>query len=367
MLPKLQAVFGTDALGQRAASFLTHQLTANTYEGYGVGLRNFAEFCAQDGLGDMLDATAKDIVRYLAWLGDHGTVKGSSLQPYLSAINRYFTDHMQEPVALGPLVAAAQKGYKALQVELEEPEHRIPIPAPAIYDILCYGERLLTSPGPVDLPALRGVCAVVVNFIFCCRSNTGVGALQGDLTVDDAFITLYKRVLKGRKDAELTQAAQVPCCGPLRRVGALLKSFFSLQQAAFADAPAAPRHLWALPCDSHPSGWTSRDLTAWLRDACAAVGVAPPPGFKYSSHSMRNGAASAANAVGVTVAHICWLGSWSQQSSVVQDYISPAVLYTDAAQFFFGWLAPAHLRGSGTRTRTLEPGKIDESSMVVQN
>ncbi len=57
-----------------------------------------------------LEATPVDIARYLAWLGQRGTIAADSLQPYLSAINRYLQDHARAPVALGPLVAGVRKG-----------------------------------------------------------------------------------------------------------------------------------------------------------------------------------------------------------------------------------------------------------------
>jgi hypothetical protein len=45
------------------------------------------------------------MARYVAWLGKLGTVKTSSLQPYMSAIDGFFKDHGLEAVALGALVA----------------------------------------------------------------------------------------------------------------------------------------------------------------------------------------------------------------------------------------------------------------------
>jgi hypothetical protein len=52
-----------------------------------------------------LEATPAHIARYVAWLGPLGTIKASSIQPYLCAVNGFFKDRGLEAVALGDLVA----------------------------------------------------------------------------------------------------------------------------------------------------------------------------------------------------------------------------------------------------------------------
>eukprot|EP00873_Tetraselmis_striata_P038086 jgi/Tetstr1/458350/TSEL_044789.t1 len=53
--------------------------------------------------------------RYVTGLGNLGTIKASSLQPYLSAVNHFFKDHGREPMALGNLVSRARKGLAVWQ------------------------------------------------------------------------------------------------------------------------------------------------------------------------------------------------------------------------------------------------------------
>eukprot|EP00873_Tetraselmis_striata_P020247 jgi/Tetstr1/440511/TSEL_028834.t1 len=55
------------------------------------------------------------MARYVTWLGNLGTIKASSLQPYLSAVNNFFKDHGREPMALGDLVNRVRKGLAASQ------------------------------------------------------------------------------------------------------------------------------------------------------------------------------------------------------------------------------------------------------------
>eukprot|EP00873_Tetraselmis_striata_P023953 jgi/Tetstr1/444217/TSEL_032110.t1 len=56
------------------------------------------------------------MARYVTWLGNMGTIKASSLQSYLSALNNFFKDHGREPMALGDLVSRVRKGLAASQV-----------------------------------------------------------------------------------------------------------------------------------------------------------------------------------------------------------------------------------------------------------
>eukprot|EP00873_Tetraselmis_striata_P010206 jgi/Tetstr1/430470/TSEL_020278.t1 len=46
------------------------------------------------------------MARYATWLGNLGTIKASSLQPYMSAVNNFFKDHGREPMAPNDLVFA---------------------------------------------------------------------------------------------------------------------------------------------------------------------------------------------------------------------------------------------------------------------
>eukprot|EP00873_Tetraselmis_striata_P037563 jgi/Tetstr1/457827/TSEL_044372.t1 len=52
-----------------------------------------------------LAADPGTMARYATWLGKLGTIKASGLQPYLSAVNNFFKDHGQEPMALSNLGA----------------------------------------------------------------------------------------------------------------------------------------------------------------------------------------------------------------------------------------------------------------------
>ncbi len=63
-------------------------LQQGTYDNYGSNLRSFFKFCEVFYI-EPLSSTPVNIARYLAWLGERGTIDADSLQPYLSAINKY--------------------------------------------------------------------------------------------------------------------------------------------------------------------------------------------------------------------------------------------------------------------------------------
>ncbi len=82
---------------------------------------------------------------------------------------------------------------------------------------------------------------------------------------------------------------------------------------------------------------------SWHAMLCSAT--PPPEGFSWTSHSLRKGVASAANAIGVRLTDIRYAGGWSTNSTVLEaKYIDFAMLPTPAARLFFGYLCkgPTH-------------------------
>jgi hypothetical protein len=76
------------------------------------------------------------MICYTAWLGLLGIVAASSLQPYYSAVNKFFRDHQRPPIAVGELLADARRGLEILQHRLVPADTRLLLPAPVALDIL---------------------------------------------------------------------------------------------------------------------------------------------------------------------------------------------------------------------------------------
>eukprot|EP00873_Tetraselmis_striata_P042439 jgi/Tetstr1/462703/TSEL_007668.t1 len=268
---------------------------------YGSAIRPFLEFCAEQGVPP-LGGTAATVARYIAWQGLWGTVKAASLQPYLSAINGFYRDHCAEPVAQGDLISKVRKGLAASQVEPDPPGVRTDVPARLITRTLRLAETPREELGPTwtrdQLPRIllfRAALAVVAMYVFYARGKAGVACQTGDLTVTaDVY------------------------CGQRR-------------------LPAA---RWAVTHDEPAASWTSATVTDWLQLVAHMLEEHPPPGFVWTSHSLRKGAATAAYAIGVVLQKIKHFGGWALSPSVVLDYINPTALPCAASWQLFGWLTP---------------------------
>ena len=80
-------------------------------------------------------------------------------------------------------------------------------------------------------------------------------------------------------------------------------------------------------------------MELWVHDTLAAMGVSAPAGFAYLGHSLRSGASSAMEAIGISRFRGNWMGGWSQTGRTRElHYIDPSILPSPAAYSWFGWL-----------------------------
>eukprot|EP00873_Tetraselmis_striata_P000849 jgi/Tetstr1/421113/TSEL_012157.t2 len=347
MTAELRSLLGTDDVGQAALGLLTGSLAAGTYRNYDSGMRSFATFCEQEGLRP-LQATTSTIVRYTAWLGLQGTVGAESLQQYYSSINKYFRDHQRQPVALGEMVADARRGLAIQQERLAAEDVRVALPAPVAADILntAIGFRQTLAWEPANIAgirAFRAALATITAYVFLCRAESGISCETGDLVVDrpSGSILLYVRKQKG--DQRTRVSAKPLITLPIAAVPdfADLLDWYTVSRDAYCRrfyGASPPPKFWSIsPLESSATWSVSATLTEWLREAYLAAGARPPTGFKWTSHSLRKGAASAASCVGVPLPAIKHMGDWSKNSEVVTGkYIDPTMRPTPAAWRFFG-------------------------------
>jgi hypothetical protein len=128
MAETFQDLLGTDKLGVTAVALLSNSLAPSMYASYDSALRQFFIFCTEEKIAP-LQATPATMVRYTAWLALQGTVAASSLQPYFSAVNKFFRDHQRQPIAVGELLADARRGLEMLQHRLVKTASRLPLTA----------------------------------------------------------------------------------------------------------------------------------------------------------------------------------------------------------------------------------------------
>lgn len=331
-------VFGTDELAKTTLALFQASLTTRSYENYGACLRGFLLFCDEQAINP-IEVTPPQIARYVAWLGLRGTVAADSLQPYLSAVNRFLKDHAAAPAALGPLVSAVRQGLGNSQIDSEPSDTRVPLPAPVALAILEQGERLVdlvdwTASDPsAELLLLRACVAVVAAYVFFNRGECGALVWTSDLYVDDDNITLLLRNEKGKKNRRTKSVRQINARN-LPRVAELLRAYCS------GTAPRGRfQRRWALsPADDNAS-WSATTVGDWLQQAYQSCGLRPPAGFNWLSHSLRKGAASAAHAIAVMLTVIRFMGGWATTSTVLEaKYIDYAMRPSAAAYLFFGHL-----------------------------
>jgi hypothetical protein len=123
------------------------------------------------------------MARYIAWIGERGTIKATSLQPYLSAGSGFFKDHGAEPVAHGDSVAKVRRGLATSQVSLHPSRTRMYLLARILASSLRLAKDLRTqltetwSQAESDLILLFRACMATV----LGRGGAGATCRYGNL------------------------------------------------------------------------------------------------------------------------------------------------------------------------------------------
>ncbi len=115
------------------------------------------------------------------------------------------------------------------------------------------------------------------------------------LVVDKTHITLLLRKEQGLKNLQEGHMCtrQVPCdMAPI--IATMLATFITR-----AGKMGQRRHRWALSPAEDKEQCSSYTLSGWLTVASTTASHRPPEGFAWTSHSLRKGSASAANAIGI--------------------------------------------------------------------
>ena len=373
---------GASPIGQEASSaskrkdllsfpLLSRALTPGTYASYGSKFVRFARFCMQRDICP-LPASEAAILAYVVFLADEGVIGASSAQPYFTAINRVHEDAgLPAPARSSHWVSSARRSWQLHQRAVAALNHRMPIPASVVLQLLNVALSLPIDPAgvvhaPEHLRLLRSFTVIVWDFLTFSRSQAGVQLLRqcvdwsadgnrlhyrptsmkGKILAPDTAVSfelhldwfLSVRVLLCRwwASADRAWARAAPPCTPATLLGA---------QAAAAEEARA--FAFALPGEGAPDR-PAQLLNSWMAAALQHAGIRPPAGVSWSSHSLRSGAASAARAVGVPEHIIAHRGGWAQDSSALRRrYIDPSIQPSPAAGMFFGWLVPPPLQRPG--------------------
>jgi hypothetical protein len=318
-------------------------LTDNTWESYDGKFQRFHEFCSENNLRS-LPASTSAVLRYILHLYRQDRVHGSSLQPYLSAINRVHRDLGLTPPADGHLVATAKRGFVRLHERAPVPRPgevaapmqpvRAPLPAAAALRIVQHG--LATS----DLLVLT-CCAVVVHaFLFAARASSVVGVPVSAYSFERLGALSFRE--DARKTGGPSRVMRVPCVSADAHSPHPLTLLHRFHRARLNDCAQRNVPTTRIPLFAHPDlpvGNASAFVSAALERALQAIDFTVPPGVSFSSHSLRSGAATAAIAAGVPLpAVMAWCG-WKSLSSV-QRYVDPTARGDGPSSIFFTFLRP---------------------------
>ena len=341
----LASALGTGPDAARAAQLAVGNLLPDTSVAYSRSWTRFEAYCRARAVSS-LPATTATVINYVAYLATPGNSKlqPQSLQPILSAINRAHADVGLPGPACGTLLSSVRRGW-SLEVHHHDcqADQRAALPASIASRALARALALLPAPGdsvnPLSLERLRSFVYVAFGFALMARVDTDLTLQRQDVELTASTIFARLRQEKGRATASTRRRLQLPRAA----VPGLYDLLRGWQQAQVISFSAARKTLlgttsfWRLGSDT--AAWTSSSAVCdpWLQAVCVSLGESPPSGDSWTTHSIRIGAASAANAIDVNLLKIKDWGGWALASGIVLRYIRTVIADQHCFQFF-GWM-----------------------------
>ena len=328
--------------------------TRRDYDGHS---QRFARFCSDSGFECLPASTAT----VLAWLTHDValTVRMKNVQPYLSAVNdAHVESKVGPPPALGDDVVRHVGALASKQRALRATKSRLQLPAEAVVTMI---ERVLALDvdallrdyailqiGRAAIQLLRARVAVVVDYLHFNRGDTGVRLANSDVLAVGDYHVLRKRALKAGTGTAATNVTLLPHSA-VSDLRALLSVWRQVQKGICVDwqGAASGYCLWWLPWDGPGAAsakWPQAKMNTWVKLALASQKTVAPPGFAFTYHSLRAGAATAAHSIGVSERKIRTMGNWGPQSTAIDRYIDPVFPASPAAFRLFGWMLPPSAR-----------------------
>ena len=341
-------MLGSSPDAVRAAALAGGHLLPETYAAYGRHWERFASYCRLRGLSS-LPASTSTVACFVAHLATPGNsnLQPQSLQPLLSAINKAHGDVGWPLPASGDLLASVRRGW-SLEVHAHDgqTDQRAALPASVASRALDAGLTLLGLLPSLSAAGLllahqrlRSYVYTAFGFALMARVDTDLHLQREDVELTPSTIFTRLRKEKGKATDPTRRRLQLPC-EAVPGLADLLRGWQQVQSHSFRLAgktlvPATP--FWRLGSDS--AAWSSSAAVCdpWLQQACVALHESPPAGDAWTTHSLRIGAASAANAIDVNLLKIKDWGGWALASGVVLRYIRTVLADQHCARFF-GWM-----------------------------
>ena len=287
-----------------------------------------------------LPAAHSDVAKYLGFLWEEGRVAPTSWDQYVSAINMIHAFNGLLPPGKHPLVREiVTAGKKAMDKQAQPGLVRGGVPASAIRDICLWG---LAAD---SLSNLRDAAMLVLTF--CCAAREGSVRRMGrkDLVVEHGMATITLVHRKGKPTAtphvlQYQWSARHGATGPLALWQRWLARFSPSGPLTGGDGS-----LWRLPNDSTQRALLPPQvLTGMLNRVLPLVQRRPPAGYQYSSHSLRIGASTSMQLLGVPDATIVRRLDWTVGGALLQLYFDDTHSKGESDLWVFSQLLPVDLR-----------------------
>ena len=138
MAARWAEVLGDHPEREAILSTLSHSLCETTAASYGNHWSRFVRWCEQQrDRPNPLPASTSTVLRWLASdVCARDTVLASSLQPYLSSLNRVHRDLDFDEPALGHLVQQYRRGLAHRQADQGREAQRVYLPPPVVERVL---------------------------------------------------------------------------------------------------------------------------------------------------------------------------------------------------------------------------------------
>jgi hypothetical protein len=206
-------ILRSDVLGAKTLALLSAAWAPSTILTCSSTTHRYFDFCDEHILAP-LAATPAHMAKYVAWLGQLGTIKASSsLQPYMLAVNGFLIDHGLEAVALGDLVAKSRKGLAASQVAIDDTTVRVHMLSSVVAQALrmvqtlrlqlvdsTTRETLIIRQTHKQVRLMRACTTIVILYLFFNRGGSYIDRLTEDIVAskNDGIRLYHHRTRKGQ-------------------------------------------------------------------------------------------------------------------------------------------------------------------------
>ena len=286
------------------------------------------------------------ILFYFAFLSDEDEVHSQSLNPYVSAINQVHEDLGFPKPAIGGLMRRIRAGFASIEAERRGPSTQTePLPAFVAAAILDLGFSATT-----DIYLIRDCTLIVLSYCFFSRGDSGVRATRPAIRIDADGLHLAEAAKNVSRLLPRLLRYPWPANSAGRAPHDLLRLFFTRSAAAWADRGySPPAQLFRLPNDTlvpvvehgvRESVLPARLMDAALTNVLPRLPHRPSPFGRWTKKSIRQGAASSALAIGVSLPRIMRWGIWLSLEAI-QVYLDPLMPADPHAHLFFGHLLRA--------------------------